>query len=87
MGDPGDVDCAATTLAASASATFTLVVAVDSDVPDGATLSNTASVDSTTVDPDGANDSATETTAVIARADLSVTKSDSPDPVAGGPGR
>ena len=47
-------------------------------------LSNTATVSSTTTDPNTANDSDTEPTAVQARADLSITKDDSPDPVTAG---
>ena len=46
-------------------------------------ISNTATVSSTTTDPDGANNSDTETTDVVA-VDLAVTKTDSPDPVIAG---
>src|SRR5262249_18685901 len=64
------------------SATFPLVVRVDSSVADGATISNTATVSSSTGDPNGANNSATATTSVIRRADLQVvSKTDAPDPV------
>ena len=54
------------------------------DTPDATVLSNTATVSSTTTDPNTANDSDTETTAVEARANLSITKDDSPDPVTAG---
>ena len=50
-----------------------------------ADLSNTAQVDSSPVsDPDAGNDASTDTDAVTASADLSITKSDSADPVVAG---
>src|SRR5438045_1809106 len=49
-----------------------------------ANLSNTASVSSTTSDPTPGDHSATEATTVNTAADLSITKSDSPDPVLAG---
>src|SRR5205814_1978224 len=49
-----------------------------------ADLSNTASVSSTTADPDTSNNSANEATTVATSADVSITKSDSPDPVTAG---
>src|SRR5436190_2792521 len=49
-----------------------------------ADLSNTASVTSTTTDPTPGDHSATEATVVNTAADLSITKSDSPDPVTAG---
>lgn len=68
-------------LAVSASETITLVATAN--VSGGNTISNTASVSSSTTDSNSANNSATATTAVInpASADLSIAKSDSPDPV------
>jgi uncharacterized repeat protein (TIGR01451 family) len=66
-------------------ATFTLVVAVDPDAPAGVPIGNTATINSVvTTDPELADNSATEATAVTAEADLAVTKTDSPDPVAAG---
>lgn len=47
-------------------------------------LSNTASVSSDTHDPNTANNSETELTNVITRADLQVTQTDNPDPVVAG---
>src|SRR5947207_2139856 len=58
---------------------LTLVVNVNSSRT--ANLSNTATVSSTTPDPAAPNNSATETTGVTTKADVSVAKSDSPDPV------
>src|SRR5439155_413904 len=61
---------------------LTLVVHVASSRT--ADLTNTATVSATTTDPTPANNSDTEPTTVQARADLSITKSDSPDPVSAG---
>jgi N-acetylglucosamine-6-sulfatase len=73
----GTVDCSLGTLASAASATVTIVVRPTTP----GTLSNTASVTSTTADPAPANNSDTETTEVaVPAADLSLNKADSPDP-------
>ena len=53
-------------------------------MPNGTVISNTATVSSATTDPNPGNESGTSTTTVQASADLSVTKSDSPDPVVAG---
>ena len=71
-------------VAVGASISYTITVKVASSVADGTTLSNTASVVADDADPVAVNDSDTETTAVSARADLEVVKSDSPDPVTAG---
>jgi uncharacterized repeat protein (TIGR01451 family) len=63
---------------------FTFVVKVGSSVANGTTLTNTASVSSTSDDPSPANNSGTETTLVNEFADLSVIKAASPDPVLAG---
>src|SRR5262249_9722532 len=82
IGFGGVITCKKDTVADGESAGFTVVVRVDPDVADGATLSNTATISSTVSDPNGANNSATATTSVIARADLEVvSKIDTPDPV------
>src|SRR5947207_1743883 len=54
---------------------------VPADASRLADLSNTASVSSTTSDPDTTNNSANEATTVAPSADVSITLSDSPDPV------
>ena len=54
------------------------------DVADGTTLTNKAVVSATEDDPNPANNTAFEDTQVVAEADLSITKSDSPDPVLAG---
>ena len=76
--------CNLGTIAAGGNATITVTGTVNPATADGAVLSNTATVSSTTTDPVEGNNSDTETTAVIARADLSITKVDSPDPVTAG---
>jgi len=63
---------------------FTIVVNVDSSVAVGTVLSNTASISSATTDANTGNESDTATTTVATSADLSVTKTDSPDPVTAG---
>jgi uncharacterized repeat protein (TIGR01451 family) len=73
----GTVICNLGTLGNGASATVTIVV-----TPTAAgTLSNTASVTSSVADPNTGNNSSTTTTSVSGSADLSITKTDSPDPV------
>ena len=83
VGGTGAVSCSATTLAASTSASFTLVVNVDLATPNGTVITNTAGVTSTE-DPISTNDSASSTTTVIGGANLLVLKSDAPDPVPSG---
>jgi len=83
-GGTGTVSCTLSAFGAWASATFRLVVRVNASTPNGTTLSNTATAKSDTFDPVPGNNSATATTGVIARADLSVTKSGAPDPVNAG---
>src|SRR5207237_426748 len=68
----GTVTLTRSTLAAGASASFTLVVHVGSGVISA--LANTATGTSSTTDPDPTNNSSTSNTAVTPRADLQVTK-------------
>jgi uncharacterized repeat protein (TIGR01451 family) len=84
VGGTGTVSCTISMFGAGETATFRLVVRVNASARNGTTLSNTAKATSDTFDPCPGNNSATATTAVIARADLSVTKSDAPDPVNAG---
>ncbi len=72
------------TLESGSSRTVKLTVDVDADVADGTTLTNKAVVSATEDDPNPANNTALEDTDVVAEADLSITKSDSPDPVLAG---
>jgi uncharacterized repeat protein (TIGR01451 family) len=63
-GATGTVTASASTLAAGQSASFTLVVHVDSAASGGTTISNTAQATTTTADTNLANNSATATTQV-----------------------
>src|SRR5262245_35081016 len=60
---------------------FTMVVRVDPSTPGGSSITNTATLSG---DPNPGNNSDTESTQVLAQTDLSVTKTDSPDPVNAG---
>ena len=78
----GDVD-------AGDSETLTITYTVGPSAPDGAMITNTAAVTSTTQpdpDPVSANDMATEETTIEREADLDVTKTESIDPVIAGSG-
>lgn len=76
----GTITCNVGTLANGATATATVVVTAGAAaVP---SVTNTVNVTATEFDPNTANNSATATTTVNPVADLVVTKSDSPDPVA-----
>jgi uncharacterized repeat protein (TIGR01451 family) len=78
------VTCSASSLAGGAKATFKLGVHVDTNASPGSTISNTASASTTTTDGTGNNNSSTADSQVVSSADVSVTKSDSPDPVTAG---
>lgn len=82
-GNTGSVVCSIATLSPG-SAIFTLTLAVDPALAGGTTISNTATISSSTADPNVGNESDTATTSVAAAADLSVTKTDTPDPVTAG---
>ncbi|RDZ29314.1 CARDB domain-containing protein [Lysobacter silvisoli] len=60
----GTVECSRPTLAAGGNATITLTLSVPSNYGGAPTVSNTATVASTTSDPSGGNNSDTETTPV-----------------------
>ncbi|HEX7831641.1 MAG TPA: endonuclease/exonuclease/phosphatase family protein [Thermoanaerobaculia bacterium] len=83
VGATGTVSCTNSSFLVTADF-FTLVVNVDAGVAAGTVLSNTATLASSTSDPNGTNDSATATTTVGTSADVSITKTDSPDPVNAG---
>ncbi|GAA2359151.1 hypothetical protein Cme02nite_35580 [Catellatospora methionotrophica] len=80
----GRLECGLGNLASGATATITVVGRVAADQVPGTILFNEAVVSSDTADPD--NDDVRESvrTEVAASADLSVTKTDSPDPVTAG---
>lgn len=80
--DPNGVPtCTLGTLVAGAQAQITVLVNIDPTT--NGTITNTASVATSTTDPNGADNSVDEDTDVQAIADLSIIKSDSMDPVAG----
>jgi uncharacterized repeat protein (TIGR01451 family) len=83
VGGTGTISCSIGTLA-TGNAVFTLTVNVDAGVASGTVIPNSATVASSTSDPNAGNDSATATTTVAASADLSVSNVDSPDPVTAG---
>jgi uncharacterized repeat protein (TIGR01451 family) len=74
-----------TTMLSGVTATpFTFVVTVNNTVASGTVLAQTATVSSTTGDPNPGNNSVSVNTTVADSADLSVTNSNSPVPVAAG---
>lgn len=83
-GSSGTVTANFGTLASAGSGTINLVVNVTAGA--GSLVSNTATVSSPTADSNLSNNSATETTSITTAAatDLSISKSDSPDPVLSG---
>jgi len=76
------VTCNLGTILNGGSATVTIVVIVDPTVR--GTITNVATVSSAVSDPTPGNNSDTEDTLVNGAADLSITKTDSPDPVPAG---
>ena len=80
----GVVTCNLGTLANGDSATISIVVTVDAATACGTTLTNTVSLVSNVPDPNSSNNTASADTLVDCPADLSITKSDSPDPVVAG---
>ncbi|MEI6577662.1 MAG: HYR domain-containing protein, partial [Bacteroidota bacterium] len=72
------------TLANTGTATMTLVAKVNNNVPHGTSIINTATVSSTTTDPTPDNNTSSFGFAAIASADLSITKTATPDPVIAG---
>ncbi len=70
VGGTGTQTCTIATLAPLSSASFTLVVKVNSGTPSGTVIGNTATVSSSTTDPNSANNTASTTTVVGIAADL-----------------
>jgi len=86
FGQPGarDLRCNLGDMTSAATATITVVIFVAPDVPPGTILVNDSAVSSSTDDPNNANNRDSVSTTVNGSADLSVTKTDSPDPVTAG---
>ena len=77
------VSCSNPSLAANASSTFTFVFSVTAGTAPGTVIVNSITVGSAVSDPTAANNTATTNTIVTSpsQADLSISKSASPDPV------
>jgi uncharacterized repeat protein (TIGR01451 family) len=73
--------CTIATLAANATTNFTFVVQVSTTVASGSTITDTASVASSTSDPNSGNNTATASVQVADSANLSITDVASPIPV------
>ena len=86
VGGTGNIVCTTLSFANGATATFTLVVAVNSGVANGTFISNTANANSGIPNPNptGASATAIVTVAGAAQSDLSITSSATPNPVLGG---
>ena len=77
----GDVGCNLGTVSSGGTITVTIQVLVNSSTPAGF-ISNQVHVERSEFDPNSGNDDATASTTVQVRTDLSITKTDSPDPAA-----
>ncbi|MGI8982308.1 MAG: Calx-beta domain-containing protein [Pirellulaceae bacterium] len=85
VGGTGTVTSSIATLAAgSGDQTFTLIVRASAAAANGSTITNTATVDAVTADPDPSNNSASTFSTVDATADLSITKTGNSDFVSPG---
>src|SRR5262249_27900928 len=84
VGGTGNVVFSKASVLNGETAVFTIVVKVNPSTANGATITNSATAAPTSSDPNTANNTATATTTVSTQADLSVTKTDSPDPVIAG---
>jgi uncharacterized repeat protein (TIGR01451 family) len=82
-GAEGTITCTIPNLPAGSVDVFILVAQIPANAPAESTFTNTASVSTTTLDPNEENNTASATT-TISSADLAVTKVDIPDPVAAG---
>jgi len=77
VGATGTVQCSTPLMFSFPFGGVDIVVKVDPSVPIGTSITNTASVSSTTPDPDPSNNSGSATTSIIAAPDLTITKSHS----------
>lgn len=80
----GVVNCDIGDLPAGAGGQATIVVTVSGSAVPGTTITNNAAINAVTVDPDDANNTAQAVTTIQDEADLSIAKSDAPDPVTAG---
>lgn len=84
VGGTGNVVFSKADVAAAETASFQMVVNVNSNVANNTTITNNAVAAGDPVDPVPGNNTGTATTTAITNADLAMTKSDSPDPVTAG---
>ena len=84
VGNGGNITCTIAALANGATATFVVTLKVNANTPAGTLITDTDNIAPTVGDPNPANNSATVSNAVGTSADLSITSSDSPDPVIAG---
>lgn len=86
VGGTGVFTCTTPTLAVGASATFDLGVRLVPGTPPGTTIVNTVTIGAASPDPDPTNNTDDEETLVVAAgaADVSIVKTDAPDPQAAG---
>jgi len=86
VGYTGPFTCTLATLAAAANAPLSLVVQVNASTPSGTVIGDTPSVSAVTSDPNLTNNSATATVTVGtgSSADVAITKTAAPSPVAQG---
>ena len=80
----GVLTCDLGALPPGAVSTITVIVDVDPSTPDGSTITNDTTVSSTTSDPVPADNADNEDTAVVASADVGVTKVAAADPATPG---
>jgi uncharacterized repeat protein (TIGR01451 family) len=83
VGSGGTITCTIASLAAGATATFTLTGHIPPGTASGTTFSNTASVTSPTTDPDPDNNSSL-TFLTVVTSDLAITKTGPPTATSGG---
>jgi uncharacterized repeat protein (TIGR01451 family) len=76
VGTAGAISCSLPSFAPATPAVFTLVVALASSVPNGAVVTNVATVGSSTADPTPGNNTSTTNGTATPVADLSIAKTD-----------
>ena len=86
VGATGNIVCTNASMAGSTTATFTMLVKVNSGVANGTVITDTAAVSSSVTDPNSVNNTASAPTIVgtTALAEMTVTNSASPNPVIAG---
>ncbi|MGA3349234.1 MAG: hypothetical protein ABSC33_09430, partial [Candidatus Sulfotelmatobacter sp.] len=85
-GATGNVVCSALTMAGSTTASFSMMVRVNTGVASGTILTSTATASSSTSDPNSANNTASASSVVgtTSQAEMTVTNTASPNPVVAG---